>query len=107
MAKDVLSRLCEETNLVIGGTLFKHRDIHKVSWRSPDYNTVTKIDHMIINQKWRRSLRDVKVRRGADVGSDQMLVMATLSLTLRKTKRGEERQLRFDVGKLINPLKLK
>ena len=29
-----------------------------------------------------------------------MVVMATLSLKLRKAKRGEERQLRFDVGKL-------
>ena len=52
--------LWEETNLVIGGTLFRHRDIHKVIWRSPDYNTVTQIDHIIINQKWRRSLRDVE-----------------------------------------------
>ena len=32
-----------------------------------------------------------------------MLVMPTLSLPLRKAKRGEERQLRFDVGKLRNP----
>ena len=32
-----------------------------------------------------------------------MLVMATLSLKLRKAKRGEERQLRFDVGKLRSP----
>ena len=29
-----------------------------------------------------------------------MLVMTTLSLKLRKTRRGEERHLRFDVGKL-------
>lgn len=36
-------------------------------------------------------------------GSEQMLVMAPLSLKLRKAKRGEEKQLRFDVGKLRNP----
>ncbi|XP_068671094.1 uncharacterized protein [Montipora foliosa] len=89
-----LVELCEETNLVIGGTLFNHKDIPKVSWRSPDYNTVTQIDHMIINQKWRRSLPVVKVRRGAVVRNDHMLEMAALSLKLRKTKRGEERQLR-------------
>ena len=89
-----LVELCEETNLVIEGTLFNHKDIPKVSWRSPDYNTVTPIDHMIINQKWRRSLPVVKVRRGADVRNDHMLEMTALSLKLRKTKRGEERQLR-------------
>ena len=32
-----------------------------------------------------------------------MLVMATLSLKLGRARRGEERQLRFDVGKLRNP----
>ena len=32
-----------------------------------------------------------------------MLVMATLSLKLRSVRKEEERQLRFDVGKLRNP----
>ena len=32
-----------------------------------------------------------------------MLVMATLSLKLRRARKREERQLRFDVGKLRNP----
>ena len=80
-----LSDLCVENNLVIGGTLFKHRNIHKTTWRSPDNNTVSQIDDVIVNQKWRRSLQDV--RRGADVGSDHVLVVATLSLKLRKTQR--------------------
>ena len=77
-----LSDLCVENNLVIGGTLFKHRNIHKTTWRSPDNNTVSQINHVIVNQKWRRSLQDVRARRGADVGSDHVLVVATLSLTI-------------------------
>ena len=40
--------------------------------------------------------------RGADIGSDHVLVVATVSLKLRKTKRGEERQQRFDMAKLTN-----
>ena len=59
-------------------------------------------DHVIINQKWRRSLQDVKANRGADIGSDHVLVVATMSLKLRKTKRGEKRQQRFDTAKLNN-----
>ena len=49
-----------------------------------------------------KSLRDVKVRREADAGSDHILVMSTLSLKLRKAKRRGKRQLRFGVGKLRN-----
>ena len=97
-----LSDLCVESRLVIGGTLFMHRDIHKTTWRSPDQRTVSQIDHVIINQKWRRSLQDVKANRGADIGSDHVLVVASVSLKLRKTKRGEERQQRFDTAKLKN-----
>ena len=62
-----------------------HRDIHKTTWRSPDQRTVSQIDHVIINQKWR------KANRGTDIGSDHVLVVATMSLKLRKSKRGEER----------------
>ena len=88
--------------MVIGGTLFMQRDIHKTTLRSPDQRTVSQIDHVIINQKWRRSLQDVKSNRGADIGSDHVLVVATVSLKLRKTKRGEEMQQRFDTVKLNN-----
>ena len=47
----------------------------------------TQIDHVIINSKWTNLLLDVKVRRGADAGSDHQLLMATLAIKLRKTKR--------------------
>ena len=53
-----LVEFCTTDNLVIGG-----RDINQ-------------IDHLLINEKWRRSLRDVKVRRGADIGSGHHLVTA-------------------------------
>ena len=61
---------------------------------------------MIINQKWRRSFQDVRARRGADVGSDHVLIVASLSLHRRKAKRGEERQRRFDTVKLKNTMKV-
>ena len=99
---DSLSDLRVESRLVIGGTLCMHRDIYKTTLRSPDQRTVSQIDHVIINQKWRRSLQDVKANRGADIGSDHVLVVATMSLKLRKAKRGGERQQRFDTAKLKN-----
>jgi len=41
------------------------------------------IDHIVLNGTWRRSLLDVKVKRGADVGSDHHLVTANIKLKLR------------------------
>ena len=70
------------------GTLFMHRDIHKLTWTSPDDRTQSQIDHIIINGKWRHLLLDVRVKRQADVGSDHNLVVAKLKLKLRKVRLG-------------------
>ena len=94
-----LSDLRVENKLVIGGTLFMHRDIHKTRWRPPDQRTVSQIDHIIINQKWTRSQQDVRENRGVDIGSDHVLVVEIVSLKHRKAKHGEETQQRFDTSK--------
>ena len=65
-----LVEFCTTNNLVIGGTPFPHREIHKIAWCSPNGRDRNQIDQLMINGKWRSSLRDVKVRRGADIGSD-------------------------------------
>ena len=92
--------ICEENNLIIGGTLFQHKNIHKLTWTSPDGQSQNQIDHIVINSKWRRSLQDVRVMRQADVGSDHNLLVAKIALKLRKTKMGGKRKQRFDVEKL-------
>ena len=33
-------------------------DNHKLTWKSPDGKTVNQIDHVVINNKWRRSLNE-------------------------------------------------
>jgi len=48
-----LCHFCDKNNMVIGGTLFQHRDIHKTTWTSPSEATKSQIDHILINGKWR------------------------------------------------------
>jgi len=74
---------CAANQLVIGGTLFQHKDIHKGTWRSPNGLTVNQIDHVCINKRFRHSLLDVKVCRGADIGSDHYLVRGRLRIKLQ------------------------
>ena len=91
---------CLNNNCVIGGTIFQHKEIHKLTWKSPDGRTVNKIDHVVINNKWRRSLKDVHACRGADAGSDHCLVVSGLKLCLRKAPVKHDRQRRCNVGGL-------
>ncbi|VDI55668.1 Hypothetical predicted protein [Mytilus galloprovincialis] len=54
----------------------------------------------MINSIWRRSLLDVKVKRGADVGSDHQLITALIQLKLRATGKKVPSRKRFDIDKL-------
>nr|KAG5690468.1 hypothetical protein BaRGS_016468 [Batillaria attramentaria]KAG5690469.1 hypothetical protein BaRGS_016469 [Batillaria attramentaria] len=58
---------CALNQLVIGGSIFPHKRIHKATWRSPDHVTENQIDHICISRKFRRSWREVRVMRGADL----------------------------------------
>ncbi|GFR66490.1 craniofacial development protein 2 [Elysia marginata] len=98
-----LVELCASNDLVIGGTLFEHPAIHKLTWYSPNGRDKNQIDHIAINNIWRRSLLDVRVKRGADVGSDHLLVIASIGLKLKRTDRRDMHKKRLDVNKLKDP----
>ena len=64
--------------------MFPHRRIHKATWVSPDHRTENQIDHICIERKFRRSMQDVRVQRGADAASDHHLVLARMKMKLKK-----------------------
>ena len=76
--------MCAFNSMVIGGSIFHHKCIHKVTWVSPDHYMENQIDHICINERFRCSVLDVRVYRGADVVSDHHLVVGTLRLKLQK-----------------------
>lgn len=87
---------CADYNLVIGGTVFPHKPIHKATWMSPDHTTENQIDHICINRKFRRSLLDVRVKRGADAGSDHHLLAAKLQLKLKRCNNPTNTRTKFN-----------
>ena len=98
--RERLLDICTTYDFVIGGTLFPHQDVHKLTWYSPKGRDKKQIYHLMINGIWRRPLLGVRVRRGADVGSDHHLVTTTLKLKLRKTESSPRGQQHFHVEKL-------
>ena len=58
---------CQRYGLVIGGTIFPHKGVHKGTWRSPDGVTVNQIDHIAISGKHRAHSLDVRALRGGDI----------------------------------------
>ena len=97
---EMLADLCAFNNLVIGGSIFPHKDVHKATWRSPDHRTENQIDHICISQKFRRSLQDVRVKRGADVNSDHHLVVATIRMKLKKAHTHANPRTKYNTNHL-------
>ncbi|TBT98548.1 hypothetical protein CWI36_2339p0010, partial [Hamiltosporidium magnivora] len=61
-------------NLILGGTVFKHKNIHKSTWTTLDSDTVNQIDHILIDKFHSYSLLDVGVHRSANADSDYLLL---------------------------------
>ena len=53
---------CEMNGLVITGTIFPLREIHKVTWPSLNGRTENRIDHTMISQEYRSSVMETVVR---------------------------------------------
>ena len=63
-------------NPVVKSTMFRHWNIHKYSWASPDGKTHNHIDHILIDRRWDSSVLDVRSFRGADCDTDHFQVIA-------------------------------
>ena len=82
--EELLADFCAFNNMVFGRSDFLHKVIHKATWWSPDHVTKNQIDHACFGPKFRWSLQDIRVKRGADTSSDHHQVMATLKLCLKR-----------------------
>lgn len=94
---------CLDNDLVVGGTLFQHKEIHKLTWKSPGNRTSNQIDHITINGRWKRSLNDVRAYRGADIYSDHFLLVCSLRLKLRRAYCRRSVRQRYHNERLKHP----
>jgi len=97
-----LIELCGKHGLVIDGTVFPHKEWHKVIWISldKDKQVGNQIDHICISRNWSKSLLDVWNKRGADIGSDHHMIMGILGIKALKIIRKTINRRRYNLKKL-------
>jgi len=59
-------------------TTFPLKDIHKETWYSADGRTANQIDHILISNRFRSAITDIRALRGTDIGSDHNLLKIIL-----------------------------
>ena len=95
-----LLTFCAVNQLVIKNTFFQHKKIHKGTWKSPDRTYTNEIDHICISSRWKTSINNIRVMRGADVDTDHFLLLAKFRLKLKKITPKIQHQKPFDIDKL-------
>ena len=89
--------------LMIGNSLFRHPLKHQLSWRAPNGKDISLLDYVLVNARFRTSLRDVRVMRGADCGTDHHLVRALVQLRLKRQRKPANVVRQREWSKLAEP----
>ena len=88
---ELLLDWCVKNELGVMGTWFQHKNIHIKTWMHPDRVNGGQIDHVIVRQRDRLDVQDVRVCRGFDIsentsGHGHYLVMSEVKLKFKKTQ---------------------
>ena len=81
---DMLLDWCTTLDQGITNTWFQHHYRHLYTWQSPGDGARNQIDYITINNRFRNTILPVKDYPGADGGNDQVPIVATLILKLKK-----------------------
>lgn len=97
---ELFLEICNNHDLKIAGSVFPHKECHKVTWTSPRGNFESQIDHICISRDYFNICCDVRNKRSAEIGSDHYLIVAELRFNIWKKRVSFSSQRKFDTTKL-------
>ena len=98
-----LVEFCWKTNLVITNTLFEHPYRRLYTWKSPGDTYRNQIDYIMISQRHRSCVKQVRTYPGADIESDHNPVVMNLLVKLKHPQKQKvNAQLEMDMLKDMN-----
>jgi hypothetical protein len=69
---------CTIHDLIVANTFYEHKEIHKYTREEPSRGEKSIIDYIVVERGNRNAIKDVKVKRGFEIGSDHYLLVATI-----------------------------
>ena len=101
---DRLIEFCHQNQLCVTNTWFKHHARHLYTWSAPQNEETSReirnqIDYILIKQRFRNSVVNVKTFPGADCNSDHNPVVMKMRTRLKRLEKPKTK-LRLDIEKL-------
>ena len=102
-----LINVCDQNNLRILNGFYPHRDIHRYTWTQHTRNLKYIIDYVIVRQRTKMLIKDVKAYRGPSCGSDHYMLKANIVLPNKSQNHAipaktdsEPKQIRYKLDSL-------
>lgn len=90
--------------LVIKSTMFPKKDIHKYTWISPDGRHRNQIDYVLVLNRFKNSIVNIRTLCGADTDSNHLLLGIWIKVKLlRLFKTDNKKTGQFYINKLEDP----
>jgi len=70
----MLVTFASNRNMVVSSTMFPHKNIYKQTWMSPCCRIRNQIDYVLVDNRIRSNVIDVRSMRGSNAISDHFLV---------------------------------
>lgn len=103
---DRLIQFCEEQEFIVANTFFKQPPRRLYTWIAPGDNPQkiirNQIDYVLVTDRFKNSIKNIKTYPGADVNSNHNPLVATVHIRLKKLIRNSKK-IRLDVSKLKDP----
>lgn len=95
--------LCSAFDMKIMNGFYQHKQIHKYTWIQPTRNLKTIIDYVIQRQKSELKTMDIRALRGAECGTDHVLLRAKVLFTYKcQAKRDPQQPIQEKVEEKID-----
>jgi len=96
-----LANFASGKGLIIKSTMLPRKDIYKYNWVSPDRRHRNQIDYVLINNRFKNSITNVRTLRGADAYFDHFPVGIWIRVKFKKRYRHKLNTIdKYDIEKL-------
>ncbi|XP_033122243.1 craniofacial development protein 2-like [Anneissia japonica] len=84
---------CIENRMIVTNTHFKHHSRNLYTWKSPGDGCRNQIDFIMINERFRNTVKRVRTYPGADCNTDHILLSGKFKMRLKKVRRRKQKNV--------------